>query len=287
METPSEVRPDVARPKRAHWHIDDIAYGAIDPSRVFGDEALFHMVASASFIETGSDTYTHNLVAHFADYPEMASWLSAHWEPEDLQHGAALARYAQTVWPRFPWRAAYESFFAEYSRLCTMEALQAGALEMVARCVVEMGTSTYYQLLRTLAERAGEPVLADLANRIRVDEVGHYKQFLTDFKTLKGQHPVSRWDVMRVLWARLRELRESDSDVALRHVWTHAHAADVDLFPDGSHTFEELSGRLFHLLSQNLPLEQATRMTLRPLMLPHRIENWLQTPAVWLGRRQW
>jgi hypothetical protein len=288
LEENRQLAASAERPKREHWSLEDIAYDDIDPRRVVGDEVLFHMVASASFIESGSHTYTGNLVEHYAGQPELGEWLAAHWEHEELQHGAALARYVQTVWPRFPWQSAYDSFFDEYARLCTVEALQTGALEMVARCVVEMGTSTYYQMLRTLAERADEPVLRALAEHIRVDEVGHYKHFLTYFKTLKEQQPTSRWSVARVLGARLSEMRHSDSDVALRHVWTHAHAAaGADLFPDGTRTFEELSKRLMNQLGQNLPMEQAMRMTLKPLMLPHSVERWLQAPVVWFGRRQW
>jgi len=276
-----------ARPKRAHWSIEDIAYDTIDAGRVAGDEMLFHMVASASFIESGSHTYTRNLVEHYADYPELGEWLAAHWEPEELQHGAALARYVQTVWPRFPWQGAYNSFFGEYAGLCTMEALQVGALEMVARCVVEMGTSTYYQVLGALAKQAGEPVLGALAEHIRVDEVGHYKHFLTYFKTLKVEQSISRWNVARVLGARLREMRESDSDVSLRHVWIHSHAKDVDMFPHGTRTFPEFKKLMLRQFGQHLPIQQAMRMTLKPLMLPHRVEQWLEIPAVWLGRLQW
>jgi hypothetical protein len=268
-----------------HWRIEDIAYDAIDLSRVAGDEVLFYSLAIASFIETGSDTYTHNLVAHYADRPEVAQWLSVHWEPEELQHGRALGRYVQRVWPQFRWQAAYDSFITEYARLCTVQALYDGALEMAARCVVEMGTTTYYQALRTLAEGAGEPVLIGLLERIRADEVGHYKHFLGYFKALKAQRPVSRWRVARVLGARLMELHESDSDVALRHVWLHLHKAEADLFPDGAASFDQLRQRLFERVSRRLPIQQAARMTLKPLMLPHRVEGWLSRPLIWLARR--
>jgi hypothetical protein len=271
--------------KRPRWRIEDIAYDAIDRDRVAGDEALFYMLASASFIETGSDMYTRNLVAHYAEHPDVKEWLAAYWEPEELQHGQALGHYVRTVWPRFPWQMAYDSFCAEYSRLCTVESLYAGPLEMAARCVVEMGTTTYYQALRTLAERTGEPVLIGLLGHIRTDEVNHYKHFLAYFKTLKAQQPVSRWRVARVLNARLMELRESDSDVALRHAWSHAHRADVDLFPNGERSFDELRQRVFEGFVQCLPIRQAVRMTLKPLTLPSRVEGWLEAPLSWLGRR--
>ncbi|MDR0458135.1 MAG: ferritin-like domain-containing protein [Burkholderiaceae bacterium] len=285
MTNPDEPSSAARAEKHPHWRIEGIAYDAIDHSRVAGDELLFYLLASASFVESGSDTYTRNLVTHFADQPEMGQWLLAHWEPEELQHGRALGRYVQAVWPQFPWQVAYDNFMAEYARLCTVEALLAGALEMAARCVVEMGTSTYYQALRMLAERADEPVLTGLLERIRADEVGHYKRFLAYFKTLKASQPVSRWRVARALGARLKELRESDSDVALRHVWAYAHEKGAELFPNGVQPFDVLRQNLFEQVSQCLPIEQAVRMTLKPLMLPHRVESRLQTPLAWLGRR--
>jgi len=285
MTNPETFHSEDREEKHLHWSIEDIAYDTIDRSRVVGDETLFYLLATASFIETGSDTYTRNLVVHYADHPDVAQWLSAYWEPEELQHGRTLGRYVQRVWPQFQWQVAYDSFFAEYSRLCTVDALYEGALEMVARCVVEMGTSTYYHALRTLAERVNEPVLVDLLGRIRADEVGHYKRFLAYFKTFKAQQPVSRWRVARALSARLKELRESDSDVALRHVWSHAHMEGVDIFPDGTQSFDQLRQRLFEQVSQNLPIQQAVRMTLKPLMLPHRVESQLEGPLAWLGRR--
>ena len=88
--------------------------------------------------------------------------------------------------------------------------------ELVARCVVETGTTTYYETLRNLAT---EPVLADLANRIRTDEVQHYKYFFQYFRKLQASQKLSRARIAAVLYKRLAEMRESDSDVALRHVW--------------------------------------------------------------------
>jgi hypothetical protein len=96
----------------------------------------------------------------------------------------------QTVWPEFDWEAAYASFFSEYSRLCTVEELEDDrALELVARCVVETGTATYYQTLRDLTD---EPVLAELTEHIRTDEVQHYKHFYRYFKEINAERNLSR-----------------------------------------------------------------------------------------------
>src|SRR5260363_135648 len=55
------------------------------------------------------------------------------------------------------------------------EELQHGrALEMAARCVVETGTATLYRAIHAWAD---EPVLKEITDHIRSDEVRHYKYF--------------------------------------------------------------------------------------------------------------
>ena len=279
MQRAGEDAAPPAGTSRRHWQVDDIAYTRIDHRLIREREDLFYLLASASFVETGSDMYTRNLAEHCADHPEVAAWLRDHWEHEELQHGRALELYVKAVWPDFPWQQAYEAFFAEYASLCTMEELEADPrLELAARCVVETGTTTYYQTLQGLSE---EPVLSGLLGHIRADEVGHYKHFLAYFRQLGADRPVGRARVARVVYKRLQEIRSSDSDVALRHVWAHKGG----LFADGARSFDEISQRIYQLVSRRLPAEQAVRMLLKPLMLPHRMEKWLRAPLSGLARR--
>ena len=276
---PSAVAALAAGATRAHWRLEDIDFSAIDHARIVDNEALFYLLVSASFIESGSDLYTRNLVDHYAEQPLVAEWLREHWEHEELQHGRAFAAYVRAAWPAFPWQAAFDSFIAEYGALCTAEALEDDrALELAARCVVETGTTSYYQTLRGLSD---EPVLQTLLGHIRADEVSHYKHFLTYFKQVRQTRTVSRWRVARVLARRLQEIRDSDSDVALRQVWAHKGA----LFPHGEQRFEDVTARLYSLVSRQLPAQQAVRMLLKPLVLPHWLETRLQNPLAALARR--
>lgn len=243
------------------------------------DSDLFYLIVSASFVESGSDTYTRNLVEHFAGSPDIADWLQHHWEPEELQHGRALRTYAQAVWPEFDWDTAYAAFFDDYSRLCTVEELEDDrALELVARCVVETGTTTYYQTLRDLAT---EPVLVDLADRIRADEVQHYRHFYHYFKRLRDERGTTRLQIIGAVKRRLLELRTSDSDIALRHVWAHRY------YPDGADDmpFDQLCHRLYRLVGDRLPIGQAVKMLLRPIALPRRMERLIERPLTDLARR--
>ncbi|MDO5626031.1 MAG: ferritin-like domain-containing protein [Pseudomonadota bacterium] len=254
-------------------------FSRLDHARIQDNEALFYLLTSASFIESGSDLYTRNLSDHYAAYPDVAAWLREHWEHEELQHGRAFAAYVQAAWPEFAWQKAFESFIAEYGALCTSEELEGDrTLELAARCVVETGTTTYYQTLRALSD---EPVLTELLGHIRADEVSHYKHFLAYFKQLRAARPVSRLRVARVLYRRVLELRESDADVAMRQVWAHKGG----MFAQGAQSFEELSQRVFPLVSSRLPADQAVRMLLKPLMLPRRIEAWIEAPLSRLARR--
>ena len=266
-------------PQPVRWHISEIDFSRIDIPRIRHNQDLFYLVTSASFIETGSDMYTRNLVRHYAAYPEVAEWLQQRWEPKEVQHGLALRTYVETVWPEFAWQTAFDGFFAEYGAMCTDEELEDDrTLELVARCVVETGTTTYYQTLRDLSD---EPVLTDMLGRIRADEVSHYKHFLAYFKQLLAAQPASRLRVARVVYRRLLELRDSDAAVALRHVWAHKGR----MFADGAKSFDEISQRVSQLVSSRLPADQAVRMLLKPLMLPRKLESWIERPLASLARR--
>ena len=262
-----------------HWRIQDLDFERIDRTRIAPNEDLFFLLTAASFVETGSDTYAANLVQHFSSYPAISEWLASRWEYEELQHGRALRCYVEEVWPDFRWQQAYDSFFAEYSKTCTMEELYADQrLEMVARCVVEMGTTAYYQTLRGLSD---EPVLKQLLGNIRNDEVGHYKHFLQYFKEMQEVEPVGRMKIAGALYGRLKELRTSDTDIALRHVWAHKGA----YFAHSPQSFEQMAQRLYELISARLPADLAVRMLLKPMLLPGKIESWLRAPITKLATR--
>jgi rubrerythrin len=243
----------------ASWSIDDIPYGEIDAACVRDDRQLFEIVTSASFIEITSDLYTKNLVEFFRDDREIADWLEQHWEKEELQHGAALKKYVQTAWPEFDWEAAYASFRADYGALCTVEALAGTkALEMVARCVVETGTASFYRMLSDLSP---EPVLRQLTAEISNDEVRHYKHFHRYFLRYRQLERPSRLAVMRTLLKRAADVDAEDTFYAFRAVFRARHPdvtferADYDAYRDG----------VLNLVRQHFPHGMAVKMLLKPL----------------------
>lgn len=260
------------------WRLEDLDLQAVDRAAVASRDDIFLLVCSASFIESGTDLYTRNLLDYFSGDREFGVWLSQQWEPEELQHGRALRAYVEHVWPDFDWEGAFADFFADYSKLCTLDELEPSrGRELVARCMVEMGTTTYYQALNAVCD---EPVLRDLTWRIRTDEVQHYKHFYQRFLLYRRNEGLGRGQVMAALWRRIAELRRSDADVALRHAaawrWRDCPAPPA---------LDDVRQQVFDSVRTEFPIELAVRMIIKPLGLGPRLQRWAERPLSLLARR--
>jgi hypothetical protein len=241
--------------------VGEIRYDEIERDRIKEDTQLLYLLTSASFIEITSDLYTRNLVEFFGEDRETVQWLEERWEPEELQHGAALKRYVQAAWPDFDWDGAYQSFFSEYARTCSMEALEPKrALELAARCVVETGTSSFYTML---AEIDREPVLTQLAARIRGDEVRHYKHFYRYFlKYCECERP-SRIAVLKTLLKRVAEVQSEDALIAFKHVHLMRNPGAAFQRSD----YDSYRDSVRQVAKYHFPQEMAVKMMLKPLGL--------------------
>ena len=245
--------------RKPHWTPADLPWGELRRERVAHSEELFYMVSTASFIEITSDLYTRNLVQHFADNAEVSDWLANGWEPEELQHGRALREYTQRAWPEFDWDTHYAAFLKDYGALCTPELLHpVRSLEMVGRCVVEMGTASYYTALHHASE---EPVLRQLTRYIYEDEIGHYKHFYKYFRQYREIDNISRAQVFGALWQRLKIIEDEDSYLALRHVHCTRHPDQVY----DRAVYKEIIARLRKLAGPHFPHHMSVNMLLKPL----------------------
>lgn len=246
--------------------MDDIDFTRADP-RHRADTTLFYVLTGASFVESGSELYTRNLLTYYRDDAQIAEWLNNAWEPEELQHGTALRAYVKAIWPEFDWERAYQGFFAEYSQTASPDAFEATPhLELAARCMIETGTATLYGMLH---EYAQEPVLRQVLAHIRNDEVSHYKYFLHFFRA--GQAREGR-RLLKVAWAigrRVRESRSDDAWIAFRHAFEvrnpgrSCRRADFDLW----------QADLRSMMQRAFPFRMAADMLIAPLALPIRVRR--------------
>jgi hypothetical protein len=261
------------------WSLDDIPFANIDRAAVAARDDLMYLVTGASFVEIASDLYTKNLVQHYAADGEVTAWLESAWEHEEVQHGHALRAYSRAVWPEFPWDEAFAAFLKEYSTLCDLEHFEpTPGLEMVARCVIEMGTASFY---KALAIAAHEPVLTILADRIQADEVGHYKQFLRFFLRYNEGEKHGRLRIIKAIWHRLLEVRGDDANCAIWHVF---HARFPDIARD-SKQFKQTFSSSVRSVRTHFPSAMAVKMLTRPLNLPGVVARLIQPPLAQVAQR--
>jgi hypothetical protein len=245
-------------PARRHWSLDDIPWTAVRTDAVTRNEGLFYIVAASSLMESATDLYTANLIEFFADDDEISSWLEDYWLPEELQHGKALRRYVETAWPDFPWDPVREAFVEEFRPFCDEAIETARSREMASRCVVEMGTASFY---RSLSRASPDPVLAAVTDRIARDEVRHYKHFYRFFRKYREAERPGRSAVGQALWRRLRMTGGEDRLIVLKHV--HAARRPGVRFDD--RVYRDVRRQCRELLRPHFPVEMSIRMLLKPL----------------------
>ena len=189
----------------AHWTLDDVPWDRFDGSRV--DPALLNVVKAAAMVEHNSGDYGTYLCNVFGDDPPFCA-AAMEWAEEEVRHGAALARWAQLADPAFDFDARFRAFRDGFSLPLDVRESVRGTRsgELVARCVVESGTSSFYS---AMAAATDEPVLKDIAQRIAGDEFRHYKLFYTHLKRYLQRERIGRW---RRLWVALIRVLESEDD---------------------------------------------------------------------------
>ena len=188
------------------WTLDDIAWDAFDSARV--DAEMLRIVKAASLVEYNGAAYAHHLCLVFADDPEFQS-RARRWGEEEIQHGAALARWAALADPGFDFATAFarfqDGFRVDFDAPSSRRGSRAG--EMVARCIVEIGTSSYYTALR---DATREPVLRDICAHIAADELRHYGLFYRTLTRYADREGIGWPGRMRVALGRLAEVQDDE-----------------------------------------------------------------------------
>jgi len=190
------------------WTMDDVHWSLFDPSKV--DPALLATVKAAALVEYNAPDYVSYLKRVFVNASPQTISDIEQWGREEAQHGRALGRWAEMADPSFRLEEAFARFRKGYTPDHFNDVGDASVRgsrrgEMIARCVVESGTSSYYSAIRDASE---EPVLQEIAGRIAADEYRHYKLFY-DIQHAQPEPELGFW---RKLWIAIGRVRESDDD---------------------------------------------------------------------------
>jgi hypothetical protein len=188
------------------WALSDIPWDRFDRTKL--DPEIVRLIKAASLVEQNGAAYAHHLCLVFADDPEFQE-TARHWGAEEVQHGQALGRWAALADPSFDFDAAFARFQHGYRIDFDTDRSRRGsrAGEMVARCIVEIGTSSYYTALR---EAVQEPVLKEICRRIAADELRHYRLFYKNLDRYLARERIGRLGRLRVALARVAESEDDE-----------------------------------------------------------------------------
>lgn len=192
--------------KMSGWAPEDIHWDRFDRSRV--DPDLVKLVKAASLVELNARDYATYLGHVFHDEPEMRD-LAWQWAESEVQHGRMLGRWARMVDPGFDLDASLKRFTDGFRVPLDAERSVRGSLagELLARCVVETGTSSYYTAIR---EATQEPVLHELCGRIAADELRHYKTFYELSRRYLEKERLGLGGRLRVVVGRVLESEDDE-----------------------------------------------------------------------------
>ena len=189
-----------------HWQIEDVCWEQFDRSRL--DPSLVALVKAAAMVERNGTDYGTYLNRVFHDDPDFKA-AADNWSLEEVQHGDALGRWAMLADPEWDYEAAFARYKAGYKLpLLGADSSVRGSRtgELIARCIVESGTSSYYS---ALADATDEPVLREVCRLIAADEFRHFKLFYDHMKRYLGRERIG---LLRRLHIALGRVGESEDD---------------------------------------------------------------------------
>lgn len=188
------------------WTLDTVAWSKFAPLAVDAD--LLAIVKTAALVEANAADYVTYLSNVFHDDAEFLAAADL-WGAEERQHGDALGRWAELADPTFNFDRALADFRAGFKLdLATHSSIRGSqAAELIARQVVETGTSSFYSAMR---DAASEPVLKEIAGRIAADEFHHYQLFAKHFGRYQARDTLSLWAKLKVAATRFNEAEDDE-----------------------------------------------------------------------------
>lgn len=201
----------------SRWSLDDIPWNRFDPAKV--DPDMLKVAKAAGLVEYNGGDYATYLCRVFHDDPAFQQAATG-WAEEEVQHGRALGRWAEMADPGFDFEASFTRFTKGFRLPLDASDSVRGSRsgELVARCIVEVGTSSYYTALGAACE---EPALRAICRNIAADEFRHYKLFLKHLKRYLETENIGRLRRIAVALGRIGETEDDE----LAYAYYAANAA--------------------------------------------------------------
>jgi hypothetical protein len=243
-----------------HWRIEDVGWEDFDPARV--DPDVVPLVKAAAMVERNGTDYGLYLNNVFHDDPDFRQ-AADNWATEEVQHGEALGRWATLADPPWDFAAAFGRYRAGFKLpLDAVQSIRGSRTgELIARCMVETGTSSYYT---ALGEAAEEPVLQRICRLIAADEFRHFKLFYDHMRRYLARENIGLLRRLRIAAGRIGESEDDELAFAF-----HCSNEDAESAYAHDHCIAAYMGRAIPYYRYR-HVERGMGMILKSVGLPPR-----------------
>lgn len=259
----------------AHWTIEALPWNRLDPAKV--DPDLLKVVRAAALVEYNAEAYADYLCRIFHDDPEFQQH-ARNWAVEEVQHGKALGEWAERIDPAWNLEAAMAKFREGYtpehflsSEANSVRGSRSG--EMIARCMVETGTSSYYSAIGDATE---EPVLKEICRNIAADEFRHYKLFYDTLGKYLTRESLSRIKRLQIALGRIAESEDDE----LSYAFYAANAAEGEAYDRKTYNREYMRRAYSYYRFKHM--DRVVAMVFKACgFKPHTLPHKLATRLAW------
>ena len=243
-----------------HWRIDEVAWERFDPANA--EPELVPLVKAAAMVERNGTDYAIYLNRVFGDDPAFQQ-AADYWAAEEVQHGDALGRWAMLADPSWDYATAFARYKAGYQLPLNAQASIRGSRtgELIARCMVETGTSSYYT---ALAEATREPVLQQICRHIAADEYRHFKLFYDHMRRYLARENIGMLRRLRIAAGRITESEDDE----LAYAWHCGNEPAEQAYAHGRCTAAYMAGAMGYYRFHHI--ERGMGMIFKAVGLPPR-----------------
>jgi rubrerythrin len=259
------------------WTLDDIPWHRFDRAKLNPEH--LSIIKTACLIEQNVVNSARYLRGVFDDDTALLEGVD-HWEADEIQHGLALGRWTMLADPGFEpvaaWARYSHGFPIGIEANASLRYSRAG--ELVARCIIETATNTYYT---ALGEVSDEPVLQAICQRIAADEFRHYKLFYSHLKRYLLTERMCIWARLKVAAGRIAE--SEDDELAYAYYSANENDASYDRA-----RFRQAYAHGTYSIYRWHHVERGAAMIFKAVGLrPHgRLSLWAAQIAWWCMRRR-
>lgn len=258
-----------------HWTIEELPWDRLMPEKVSKD--LLKVVKAAALVEYGAESYADYLCKVFYDDRQFQQ-AARDWAAEEVQHGKALGLWAEKIDPDWSLEEAMAKFKAGYTpdhfadeSDTSVRGSRSG--EMVARCMVEVGTSSYYS---AIGDSCDEPVLKEICKHIAADEFRHYKLFYDTLHKYLEKEGVNRFRRLQIALGRIAESEDDE----LSYAYFAANANDNEAYERKTYNRAYMSRAYMYYKPKHM--DRAVGMIFKACgFKPHSLGYKLATKLAW------